>query len=476
MSTDATFTPDASRTALYSAEAEQSVLGSVLIAPDCFPALSAHLRAEDFYLVRHRWVWEACVWLLGDGQPIDTLTVSRRLEQRGQLEQLGGLAYLVQLVSAVPTSVNAEGYAALVQNDAIRRALLESASQIARLAYDQKRDLPDVLDSARAHLRAVELRGAAASNSLRSLSDYHDAVYSMFDDPESLAANSIPTGFTPLDKLLGGGVERKTSTIIAARPGMGKSAWLVQAADAIASAGKRVAFFSKEMTAEQIYRRMACRAVRVNWNDYKENQADDDTLRRVAAELERLRALGADGYLLIDDSASQTTAELRRQCERAADAYGGLDVVCADHLRLFADNAENETIRLGRIAWAFKQLAKDLGACSLVAVQLNNETERRSNKRPTLADVRGSGEIVENADNVIGLYRSAYYATLEAVESGEHIPGADDLTAEMWILKQRDGLSNACAEMVFIPDYMSFEAKAREPNAQKLRVNGKVRV
>lgn len=460
---------------LHSIESEQALLGCVLIAPESFRALAAWMRADDFFLHKHRWLWEAFSALSAEGKAIDVITALNQLEAQKQLGEMGGMAYLTRLLTSVPNSLNAESYAVIVKDFSTRRALREAGAEIVRRAHDESKSVVEAVDEARAIVRGVEMRGAAA-NTLRPISEHHAAVFGMFNDPAALAARIVPTGFLPLDKLLGGGVERKSNTVIAARPGMGKTAWLVQAADSLASKGLRVAFFSKEMSADSILRRMACRSARVSWMAFRDEAASEADERRVYVELDRLHALGAEGYLLVDESSTQTTADVRRQCERAAEAHGGLDVVLADHLRLFADRDrnDNEVIRLGKMAWAFKQLAKDLGACTVVAVQLNNEVEKRSNKRPALADVRGSGEIVENADNVIGLYRPAYYATLEAADKGAAVAGMNDQTAEMWVLKQRDGLANTYAEMVFVAEHMGFEQVAHAPNAQVLaKSNGR---
>lgn len=452
--------PNTLRITLYSQDSEQAVLGSVFINAEIYPALSAILSGDDFYLIKHRWIWDAFGALTRGQTPIDVLTVAKELERRDQLAEAGGVAYLTYLISAVPTSIHAEAYAVLVRSDSVRRGLLEAASKVASLAYEEGKSLDLVIEQAVTTVRDVSKRGIGPST-LRPLSDYSAEVYNEFDDPKAREALIVPTGFSWLDKALGGGPERMQSVIVAGRPGMGKTAWLVQAADYLASSRRRVAIFSKEMSARQIYRRMACRAARVSWKRHKEGLSTDEEFKAIGRELERINQLGADGWLFVDDSSEQTTGQVRRECFRLGDKWGGVDAVLSDHLRLFADRAENETIRLGKMSWGFKQISRDMNAVCVTGVQLNNDVEHRQNKRPTLADIRGSGEIAENADIVIGLYRAAYYAELDRAASQSEVAVPDDNTAEMWILKNRDGESQSLCKCVFIPDYMSFEPIAR---------------
>jgi len=437
-----------SRAVLFDDEAEQAVLGSLFINPMCYHAVRAIVRPADFYLIKNRWVFDAVESLTQAGTPVDVLTVSKHLESRSQLDELGGVAYITQLLNTVPTSLHAEAYAEIVKRNATRRNLLEAATQIAKLAYDEARPIADVVSAARAEVRGVEVGGQHGT--LRRASEWMNAVYAEFDDPEALTRTLIPTGYEDLDKIFGGGLERQTSTMVEGRPGMGKTAWMTQTAYQMAEAGKVVAFFSKEMSAKQILRRMACQAAGVSWQEHKAGKTPDDKLPELVHHIDHLRRLGERGFLLIDESPRQTTEEVLRELERMADEGIAVDVFMVDHLRLLADKErnDNEVARLGRISWAFKQMTRELNCVGIVAAQVNRGLEGRQNKRPMLSDLRGSGEIEENADNVIGLFRPAYYALEQARENGQAPPQMPD-TGEMWVLKQREGMVNAMAEFVF---------------------------
>jgi len=272
--------------------------------------------------------------------------------------------------------------------------------------------------------------------------------FDRYSDPAQMGKNFQPTFIAPLDIALGGGLNLGTQTIVMSRPGMGKTALLCQIADEVSYHGGVVVFGSKEMSKRELLDRMAARRAKVNLQRWRQSGSTEDERARMSEALVHLMHRTT---LFIDDKRTQTTGEFWAECARVKDITAGrLDLIIADHLRLFSDTADNETHRLGRISWAFKQMAGEMECRSIMAAQLSRGVEGQADKRPDLKDLRDSGEIEENADNVIGIYREKYYD-----------PKANML-AELLIRKCRDGARGDKAELVYQERYMGFERKAVE--------------
>lgn len=335
------------------------------------------------------------------------------------------------------------------------RAGLAKMGEAARAAYAGQPD-----EMARLLGEGADLQHGHTADTLVSARTVANETWDELVNWEALQAALVPTGLTPLDRALGGGLERGTSTVIMARPAMGKTALLCQIADAATSLGMRVAFFSKEMTRKQILRRMALRRARVSWLDFKQGKVAPIDRERVMHWVEQFAARAT---LYFDDSTPQTSAEVMGLCDGLKRRLGGVDLVLADHLRLFNDAAEKEVKRLGIISWNFKQIAKRLDCAAICAAQLSRAVEGQSDRRPDLKDLRDSGEIEENADGVIALYRDSYYTD------------SADKTAELILRKARDGVRNDAVKMVFVGEYMSFEmlqgtSNGTHPNGAAARV------
>ncbi len=426
-------------------EAEEALIGAILIDPEMITGLT--VTPEDFYNVKHQWIWAAMQALAKRNEGIDPLTVQFELGP-ALLNEISGAAYLTKLITHCGTAFHAPTYAARVKERARDRRLIQASSDLAKAAYDRDADRErQVID------RAHEIAGSGhAIDTLEPASQVAGRVWDWVSDPEAAWRSILPLGIGAvngkpgaIDRALGGGLEIKTLTILMARPSMGKTAALSQVADEVSKAGYVVAFFSKEMTSDQIMRRMAARRARVNLLAYRQGNGTPDDQERLASETANLMN---SKTLFIDDSTPQTTAELQAKCYELKRRLGRLDLVIADHLRLFADEADNETHRLGGISWGLKRVAKELGTRVLAAAQLSRQVEGQADRRPDLKDLRDSGEIEENADNVIGLYRESYYNTK-----------ADKVT-EFIIAKARDGQRGAVAKVAFIESLMSFESLA----------------
>ena len=429
----------------HNAQAEEALIGSILIDPEILTNIA--LPADGFYLIKHGYIWQAMLDLRASGMEIDLLTVQSELERRGYLSEIGGPAYLTRLITLTPSAYNAPTYAGFVNETAARRKLIRAASIIAKLAYEQETDLSAVFAGSEKAL--LEVVNNSTPDIAETAYDVSSRVIDRLIDPQAFAANSRPTGLAPIDDALGGGLESKTMSVIMARPGMGKTAVLCQIADLASERGDVVVFLSKEMSAEQIISRMVARRARVNMLRLKQGRVTPDDRTRaidIAAKLSERKTL------FIDDSASQSTLEAAAVCNRIAHKFGRVDWIIADHLRLFADKADNETHRLGHITWSLKQLAKQLSTRVISAAQLSRAVESQADKRPDLKDLRDSGEIEEDADNVIGLYRDKYYNPQSA--RGNEI--------EFLFAKARDGERGAKPLMAFLEQFGAFELLARE--------------
>lgn len=424
----------------YSSEAEQALLGSVLINPSAYFEVRDFMRGEYFYLHKHRWIWDAATAILDGNGMLDCLSLSDKLGEH-RLKEIGGMAYLTELISCIPTSLHVEAYGKIVHREAVRRMVLESAAAIARLAYTEGKDTEEMVAEARAALRAVEGHGISCPNTLYPISELIGGVYDTMVDYKSIKESLLPTHLLAVDRMLGGGLERKTLTVIMSRPNMGKSAALVQIADLASEAGKNVLVFSLEMSKEQWVRRTVLRRCGISWDAFKSGNVSSDQMQKFIAEASAIRERN---NLYIDEE-PRTTDDIERICDKFSEERGQIDYIIADHLKLFSNKGDNETHRMGRVSWGLKKIAKAWGAAVIAAAQLNRALENQNDKRPDLKDLRDSGEIEENSDNAIAQYRDAYYN-----------PGSNDRTVEFWLRKGREGARNDVAKMVFIPDIMHF--------------------
>ena len=420
-----------------SVQSEEAAIGSVLIDSSVFR--SANLKAGEFWNEENGAIWRALEDMDAAGTPIDLLTVQSELDRRGAGV---GAGYLAKVVGHTPTPYNIGAYAGEVRRAAIARSLLRQASQLAVAAYAL--DLTKagtVLDAAR------DVLTGSAGGTAQTIAEIAGEEFDRYSDPAQMGRNFQKTHIVPLDIALGGGLNLGTQTTVMSRPGMGKTSLLVQIADEVSYHGGVVVFASKEMSQREVLDRMAARRAKVNLQRWRQGGATEDERARMSEALVHLMHRTT---LFVDDKRTQTTGELWAEAARVRETAGRLDLIIADHLRLFSDTADNETHRLGKISWAFKQMAGELGCRSIVAAQLSRGVEGQADKRPDLKDLRDSGEIEENADNVIGVYREKYYD-----------PKAN-MIAELLIRKCRDGARGDKAEMVYQERYMGFERKAVE--------------
>lgn len=442
------FGPAALRTTLYSLESEQAVLGSVLISPETYFEVASFLRPEDFYLIKHRWIWDSFAHLHDQRLPLDLITVARELERRSQLEEAGGVAYLTQLINTVPSSLHAEAYGRIVQRDAMRRNLLEAAGKIAKLAYEEARDVEEVVNEAEAVVFAVSEQ--RLNKDLKPISEvlheYYQQVEYRLDHQGELFG--VPTGFVDLDKVLGG-LQKSDLLIIAGRPGSGKTSFLLSVAKNAAQLHrKRVAIFSLEMSNEQLVQRLMAQETGIDAQRLRLGQLRDDELSIFNEAHNALRQIP----VYLDDTPALTPLQLRAKCRRLQQELG-LDLVIVDYLQLMQGDGrrqENRVQEVSAISRGLKQLARELNVPVLAGAQLSRAVEQRQDKRPLLSDLRESGSLEQDSDIVMFIHRA----------DPEREPGRQGL-AEIIVAKHRNGPTHSGVELVFLEKLAKFENAAR---------------
>lgn len=390
----------------YSQEAEEAVIGAVLIDPDAFLIVRSFLKPEDFYVLRNTYVWEALDRLSGRGDAIDYLTLQDELRTQLRLTEVGGPAYLTQLINSTPTSVHAEIYGRLVQRCAIRRRLLLAADEIKGLALDEEMPIEKV--EAEAGQRLLRAQGVSLSGfvSMReAMARHFERTEEAFRNPRELLG--VPSALNRLNDLTKGYRPGKLY-VLAGRPGMGKSSFLFTEAAHMASMGLPVAFFTLEMPEEEVVDNLVAAQAGIEADKISSGKMDQKEWSRYVEAAGRL----ANWPLFIDDTAALSPSQLRLRCLRLWHEYG-LSAVMVDYLQLMSGGREinygNRDQEIGYISSSLKGLAKEIRVPVLAAAQLSREVEKREDKHPQLSDLRESGNIENDADLVMFFYRQDYY-------------------------------------------------------------------
>ena len=407
----------------HNPDAERALLGSVLINPQVCNEID--LPAEAFYLHRHQFIWRAFQRLKDAGRAIDHLTVCEALESAGKLAEVGG-DYLIALLNDVPTSLNADDYAAIVREQHTRRLLLNAANEIARLAYAQEQDTPILLNSAQAALQTVLTHSAdpdSFGDLIEAASDLYDRARERFDLARAgkpLSSQRVATGLSDVDALLKGGLRKGSLSLIAGRPGQGKSSWMQTVALHALKAGKRVAFFSLEMPKEEVAARLLSATSGLDANLLSEGLLGDSDWQALILALEGLQP----ERLFISDTASLTPAQLRAQAYQLDSRYG-LDLILVDYLQLMESGGreQNRAEQVSVCSRALKRLAMELRLPVLAAAQLSRAVEARADKEPQLSDLRESGSLEQDADIVMFVTRSEAEANLARLKVAKHRGG-----------------------------------------------------
>jgi len=430
----------------HSREAEEAVIGAVMINPEAYYDVASFLRADDFYIHRHRWIWETFTRLHERRIPIDFLTVSEELNQLGQLAETGGPAYLTALINNVPTSLHAESYGRMVEQSAIRRRMLSAANEIAKLAYQQDATVETVMDEAEKAVFGISER--RTTRDLQSIKQVLTEYYERVDQLASRGEDTygVPTGFIDLDHLLGG-LQPSDLLIVAGRPGSGKTAFILSAAKNAAQKHKKhVAIFSLEMSNEQLVQRMIAQETGIDSQRLRTAKLEEEEWSFLAHAIEVL----SDTVIFLDDTPALTPLQIRTKCRRLHMEHR-LDLILVDYLQLMSSGvrSENRVQEVSYISRNLKILARELNVPVLAAAQLSRAIEQRTDKEPVLSDLRESGSLEQDSDIVMFIHRPELY---EKDTLKQNI-------AQIKVAKHRNGPTGTI-ELIFRSQIAKFENAA----------------
>jgi replicative DNA helicase len=368
--------------------------------------VAAFLEKDDFFILRHGMVWEAIRAVHERGESIDNLTVTEELRLRKQLDQVGGPAFITYLMNNTPTHIHAETYGHMVERAATRRRLLKAAQEVAKAAIQEDADIDEVVNRSEAALfgvteRRLKREVVPMSYAVRQYFERLEHLYAHRDEPLGL-----PSGFTDLDRLLGG-MQKSDLIIVAARPGVGKTSFLLSVAmNAARSVKARVAIFSMEMSQEQLVQRFFAAETGINSQKLRLGNLDEHEWERSIEATSRLFPVP----IYIDDTPALNVSQIRTKCRRLYREFG-LDMILVDYLQLMNSGvrSENRVQEISVISRGLKELARELNVPVMSAAQLSRAVEQRGDKRPQLSYLRESGSIEQDADIVIFLYRDELY-------------------------------------------------------------------
>ena len=429
----------------HSVEAEQAVLGGVLIDNDAWDRIAGILTSAHFYRNDHRTVFEAVSLLCDEGQPCDAVTVAERLDRSGQLESSGGLAYLAELAENTPSAANIVAYAEIVRERAVLRELIRISTEIADSAFrPQGRGALELLDDAERCIFEIAERGSAGRRESVAIKDVLSNVMERIDElsRQENPITGVPTGFSDLDQMTAG-LQRGDLVIVAGRPSMGKTAFAMNIVEEAAIREKlSVIVFSMEMPAEQLTMRMLSSLGRIDQQKVRTGRLGHDDWPRLTSQV----ALLNDTNIFIVDDSALTPIDLHARCRRLKREHG-IDLVVIDYLQLMyvPGTRENRATEISEISRSLKALAKELMVPVVACSQLNRRLEERQNKRPVMSDLRESGAIEQDADLILFIYRDEVYDE-ESKDKGK---------AEIIIGKQRNGPIGK-VDLAFLGQYARF--------------------
>ena len=388
-------------------EAEQSVLGAMLIKKEAITQAQEHLRPDDFYREAHRIVFETMLELAGDNEAVDLVTLTEALRKKEMLEKVGGISFITALANYVPTAANIVYHAQIVKEKSELRHLIDAATEIASAAYEATDDVKDIMDDAEKKILAVAANqtGGAFEPIRNIVIDTVGRVETLYENQGGLTG--ISTGFRDLDRDTSG-LQKSDLILVAARPSMGKTAFTLNIATYAALHGHTVAFFSLEMSKEQLVQRMLCSEGGIDSQRLRTGQLEDADWDRLINTADRI----SKASIYIDDTAGINVMDLRSKARRLK-AEHGLDLIVIDYLQLMQGRArsssDNRQQEISEISRSLKALARELDVPVVALSQLSRSVESRTVKKPMLSDLRESGSLEQDADIVMFLYREDYY-------------------------------------------------------------------
>ena len=435
----------------HNMEAEEAVLGCVMIDQDSIHEVP-HLRGSHFYSTAYGRIFDVMRGMVQDGTPPDFISLPKHLDAAGVTYDI---ADLVGLTQVVPTSVRMVSYADAVTAAWYRRNVINTTSEVAQMAYDESVPVDELTEAASGALLGISFnKSKGPQSTVTAKEGASELIGEILERYQAGGVETgIPSGFDALDDLLRG-FQHGGLYFVAARPGMGKTALLTNIVERVASIGKRVAFFSLEMSNKQVLTRMVAQIAGVTYNDVTEGKLTEAEMNRVSHAAGKVSTFD----MVLDDTSGITLSELYAKCKREM-AVGGLDMVCLDYIGLMgAEKQQNRTNTVSEFSMGLKRLAKMLGVPFVVASQLSRSLESRQNKRPVLPDLRDSGSLEQDADAVIFIYRDAYYAdeNLDDDEDDDYM-SPDPRIAEINLAKNRYGATGVI-ELIFTEESGRFES------------------
>ncbi|MEH6583177.1 MAG: replicative DNA helicase [Halioglobus sp.] len=435
-----------------SVEAEQSVLGALLLSSDGWDSVAEEVAANDFYRPDHRLIFRQIAKLAEAAEPVDVITVADKLTANGELDAAGGLGYLAELAGSTPSASNIRAYAQVVRERASLRNLIEAAQEIAESGFTPEgRTSTELIDEAEHRIMQISEQGAKAGGPIEVnplLQATLGRIEELFNSDGDITG--ITTGFADLDGMTSG-LQPSDLVIVAGRPSMGKTSFamnLVENAVLVEGQKKPILVFSMEMPAESLMIRLLSSIGRIDQTRIRNGKLEQEDWPKLSTAVNKLK----DVPLFIDDSAGLTPTEVRSRTRKVAREHGGIGMIMIDYLQLMqvAGSNEGRTAEISEISRSLKAIAKEF-ECPMVALsQLNRSLEQRPNKRPVNSDLRESGAIEQDADVIMFIYRDEVY--------NEDSP--DKGVAEIIIGKQRNGPIGTC-RLAFVGQFTRFENLAR---------------
>lgn len=441
-----------------SIDAERALLGSIIIDPECFDRIGGIVNADDFYLEEHRHIYSALVKMYTQSKTIDTVTLLNALVEQGDKDESEGIKYISLIAGSVPSVSNVKDYARIVKDKSVLRRLISTCEEISSDAYEEGAPIRTIIDSAEQKIFDI-----SHNNESKDFRHIRDILQNVYQEIEITAENKgavtgTKTGFSGLDNVLVQ-MGKGDLVIVGARPGMGKTSFAMNIAVNVAKAGKAVAIFSLEMSGEQLVTRILSSEAMVDSKRIRTGQLKAEDWDNIASVISSLS--GCDIY--IDDTSAITATEMKSKMRRIPN----LGLVVIDYIGLMQStvNTDNRAQQVGEISRNLKIMAKDFGIPIICCAQLNRGTESRTgdNKKPTLADLRDSGSIEQDADIVIFLYRDEYYSDIKGTQN--NASGEDSAnTAEIIIAKNRHG-SVGNVKMGWIGQFTKFRTLKEDTNS-----------
>lgn len=424
----------------HNMDAEQSVLGSMILDKEAIITVAEILVPDDFYKESHKHIYSSILELYKRDEPVDLVTLSEALIQSDILDAIGGITYLTSLSNAVPTTTNVKFYATIVEEKAILRRLIAASSEILEKGYNAKEDVMNILDKAEKSIFDISQK-----KNQDGFAQIKDVLMETFNKIEDLYQNKggitgLTTGFMDVDRKTSG-LQKSDLILIAARPSMGKTAFSVNVAqNAAIKAGASVAIFSLEMSKDQLVQRMLSVESLIEIQKIRNGDLSEDEWPRLA------RAMGplSDAKVFIDDTPGISVMEMRAKCRRLK-MEKGLDLILIDYLQLMTGEGESRQQEISNISRALKGLAREMDCPVIALSQLSRAPELRADHRPILSDLRESGAIEQDADIVMFLYRDEYY----------HADSEKKNIGEVIIAKQRNG-STGTVELAWLGPFTKF--------------------